>query len=230
MAQRLLLVEDDASVREAVSLVLERSGYEVASVSDGAEALLTFGDGSHFDLVVLDVMLPSVNGFDVCRAVRNRSGVPIVMLTARADKRDVVTGLEMGADDYVTKPFEPTELTARIRAVLRRSLDEGTAGDGAGRPTRDLVVDESAFRAFQAGEELYLTTIEFKLLAELVRHVGQVLTRELLLERVWGYDYLGDSRLVDMAVKRLRDKLGEPPEPPPYIGTVRGVGYRFERA
>ena len=227
VAARVLVVEDDSSVREAVAFVLERAGLEVLAVGDGAEALVALGQAGDVQLVVLDVMLPSLNGFEVCKAIRARSGVPIIMLTARTDRVDIVTGLEMGADDYVSKPFDTAELTARVRAVLRRSThgpDDATAGE-----VRDLLVDEGAFRAFRGSAELLLTTIEFKLLAELVRHGGQVMTREVLLERVWGYDYLGDSRLVDMAVKRLRDKLGEAPAPPAYISTVRGVGYRFER-
>jgi two-component system response regulator MtrA len=222
VAQSVLIVEDDPHVAEAVTLVLERAGFEVASVADGSTAL-EMAARRPPDLVVLDLMLPGLDGFTVCKELRQRSTVPIVMLTARADTADVVTGLELGADDYLTKPFEPAELAARIRAVLRRSADTTTATE-----VRDVVVDEAAFRAFKGGEELSLTTIELRLLAELARHAGNVLTREVLLEQVWGYDYLGDSRLVDMAVKRLRDKLGDAPADPPYIATVRGVGYRFE--
>ena len=229
MPQRVLLVEDDPSVREAATIVLERAGFAVHGVGDGTAALDTVMHRPPFDVIVLDLMLPSLSGFDVCRELRKTSGIPIVMLTARDDVADVVAGLELGADDYLTKPFEPAELAARIRAVLRRTSGGATAHEAAGT-SRDLVVDEQAFRAFRNDEELALTTIEFRLLAELLRNAGNVLTREVLLERVWGYDYLGDSRLVDMAVKRLRDKLGEPAEPPPYISTVRGVGYRFERA
>ena len=226
MDRQVLLVEDDAPVREAAAIVLERAGFAVHGVGDGAEAVATaLGHQPPFDAVVLDLMLPSVSGFDVCRELRRTSSVPIVMLTARDDVADVVAGLELGADDYVTKPFDPAELAARLRAVLRRT----TRGPGAGEAAcRDVVVDEAAFRAFRAGEELHLTTTEFRLLSELVRNDGRVLSRGDLLERVWGYDYLGDSRLVDMAVKRLRDKLGDPGQPPPYVTTVRGVGYRFE--
>jgi two-component system response regulator MtrA len=223
----VLLVEDDASVRAAVTLVLETSGFEVTAVDEGHAAIAEAARIAEYDLVLLDLMLPGVSGLDVCRAVRRASNVPIVMLTARADTADVVAGLELGADDYVTKPFEPAELVARVRAVLRRSTE--TDGEpGSVLRGRDVVVDEGAFRAHRGDRELKLTATEFRLLAELVRHVGLVLTREVLLERVWGYDYLGDSRLVDMAMMRLRDKLGDPPESPPYVSTVRGVGYRFE--
>jgi len=226
MAQRILLVEDDRSVREAVSIVLERAGFQVESVADGGEALDRFNDGPGFEAVILDLMLPTMNGFDVCRAIRAASRVPIVMLTARDEPADMVAGLELGADDYVTKPFEPAVLAARLRAVLRRVEPSGI--DAERLTLRDLTIDEAAFRAYRGEQEIRLTAIEFRLLAELVRHAGSVLTRQVLLERVWGYDYLGDSRLVDMAVKRLRDKL-EVPEQPPYVTTVRGVGYRFER-
>ena len=220
---KVLIVEDDALVREAVTLVLDRAGFETATAADGTAALEAVAADAPA-LVVLDVMLPGIDGFSVCRELRRTSTVPIVMLTARADTADVVTGLELGADDYVTKPFEPSELAARVRAVLRRT----GADDASPVEARGLVVDEAAFRAYKGSDELPLTTMELRLLAELVRSAGTVLTREVLLDRVWGYDYLGDSRLVDMAVKRLRDKLGDPPDPPPYIATVRGVGYRFE--
>jgi two-component system response regulator MtrA len=221
---KILLVEDDAPVREMASLVLEREGFEVTSVGTGTEGLELARSGS-FDLLLLDLMLPGLSGLEVCRQLRERSTLPIVMLTARADSGDVVAGLDLGADDYVTKPFDPAVLGARIRAVLRRlSVDEPVP-----LAERDLLVDEVAFRAYQRGVELVLTRIELLLLAALVRGAGQVMTREGLLEQVWGYDYLGDSRLVDMAVTRLRRKLGEPALPPPYISTIRGVGYRFER-
>jgi two-component system response regulator MtrA len=228
MGLRVLVVEDDASVREAVTLVLESSGFEVTAVADGDAAIAEARRAVAHDLVLLDLMLPKRNGLDVCREIRRTSNVPIVMLTARTHVSDVVAGLELGADDYMTKPFEPTELAARVRAVLRRSADPTGSDTGPAINARDVSVDERAFRAFRGERELALTATEFRLLAELVRHAGLVLTREVLLERVWGYDYLGDSRLVDMAVMRLRDKLGEPEQPPPYISTVRGVGYRFE--
>jgi two-component system response regulator MtrA len=225
---RVLVVEDDASVRDAVTLVLERSGFDVTAVVDGDAAIAEASRSGVHDLVLLDLMLPGTSGLDVCRQIRRSSNMPIVMLTARADTADVVAGLELGADDYITKPFEPVELAARVRAVLRRSANNDTDSTTVLR-VRDVEVDEGAFRAFRGGQELALTATEFRLLAELVRHAGLVLTRETLLERVWGYDYLGDSRLVDMAVMRLREKLGEAANSPGYVATVRGVGYRFER-
>ena len=228
MSGHVLLVEDDAIVREAVTLVLEREGYAVTAVGDGAEAIELGLAGGH-DLMVLDLMLPSVDGLDVCRQMRVSSRIPIVMLTARTDTDDVITGLELGADDYVTKPFEPAVLAARIRSVLRRSSDDGPEGLRGEVSARDIRIDIEARQAFRGDEELLLTPTEFRLLVELVHHASKVRTREVLLDRVWGYDYLGDSRLVDMAVKRLRDKLGEPAHPPAYITTIRGVGYRFER-
>jgi two-component system, OmpR family, response regulator MtrA len=225
---RVLVVEDDDSVRGAVTLVLERSGFDVTAVGDGHSAIAEASRSGAHDLVLLDLMLPGLSGLDVCREIRRSSNMPIVMLTARTDTAEVVAGLEVGADDYVTKPFQPVELAARLRAVLRRSA-ETTAGNTRDRRVRDIHVDEGAFRAFRGDCELTLTATEFRLLAELVSHVGLVVSRQALLERVWGYDYLGDSRLVDMAVMRLREKLGEPTVPPGYVSTVRGVGYRFER-
>jgi two-component system response regulator MtrA len=224
---RILLVEDDASVREAVTMVLERSGFEVTAVGDGNAAITEGFRPQAHDLVLLDLMLPGMSGLDLCREIRRSSGVPIVMLTARADTADVVAGLELGADDYLTKPFEPVELAARVRAVLRRSSSSDETSGKALR-VKDVMVDEGAFRAFRGDRELALTATEFRLLSELIRHAGLVLTREVLLERVWGYDYLGDSRLVDMAVMRLRDKLGDGADAAGYVSTVRGVGYRFE--
>jgi two-component system response regulator MtrA len=223
--QQVLLVEDDEAIREVAGLVLERAGFTVTAVGNGRDAVDRVDGDAGIDLIVLDLMLPGLHGFDVCRQVRSTSGVPIVMLTARADSADVVTGLELGADDYITKPFEPSELVARARAVLRRYAETAPAV----MKIHDLVVDEAAHRLDKDGEEVPLTAIEFRLLITLVRHAGQVLSREALLERVWGYDYLGDSRLVDMAIKRLRDKLGESANWPRYITTIRSVGYRFER-
>ncbi len=224
MDERVLVVEDDPSVRETATLVLARAGMKVSAVADGRQALDVF-DRQRFDLVVLDVMLPFVDGFEVCRSIRRTSQVPVVMLTARTDTTDVVAGLELGADDYLTKPFQGPELVARARAVLRRA----TAEEGSPMVCmRDLQVDAAGFRVTRSGSPVDLTATEFRLLLELARNPGRVLSREQLLRRVWGYDYLGDSRLVDMAVKRVRDKLGDDPRHPRYVTTVRGAGYRFE--
>ena len=226
MNERVLLVEDDPSIREVAALGLRRAGFRVSSASDGREALVQFGQ-TPFDLVVLDVMLPSLDGYEVCRAIRRESRVPIVMLSAKSDTVDVVVGLELGADDYVTKPFELAELVARVRAALRRAAQpppEPVISVGG------LEIDPGAFRVRRNGRDIPLTATEFRLLLELARRPGQVFTRELLLERVWNYEYLGDSRLVDVAVKRLRAKIEDDPKQPALIRTVRGVGYRFEAA
>jgi two-component system, OmpR family, response regulator MtrA len=224
MDERVLLVEDDASIREVAKLGLEQAGFRVTTAPDGREGLLHFRQ-SPFDLVVLDVMLPNLDGYEVCRQIRAESRVPIIMLSAKSDTVDVVVGLELGADDYVTKPFEMAELVARARAAVRRSSaepEEPVIARG------ELEIDPGAFVARRGGEELKLTATEFKLLLELARRPGQVFTRELLLQRVWGYDYLGDSRLVDVAVQRLRAKVEADPKEPQMIKTVRGVGYRFD--
>jgi len=225
MDERVLLVEDDPSIREITELGLRQAGFRVTSARDGREALIHFRN-EPYDLVVLDLMLPTLDGYEVCREIRKESRVPIVMLSARSDTVDVVVGLELGADDYVRKPFEMSELVARARAALRR------AAEAPSEPVisvDDLEIDPAGFRVRKAGEDVGLTATEFKLLLELARRPGQVFTRELLLERVWNYEYLGDSRLVDVAVQRLRAKVEDDPHDPRLIKTVRGVGYRFER-
>ena len=224
MNEHVLLMEDDSSIREIASLGLEQAGFRVTSSGDGREGLLQFRQ-SPFDLVVLDVMLPTLDGFEVCREIRKDSQTPIVMLTARADLHDVIVGLELGADDYMTKPFELPELVARIKAVLRRSAAD--PGDGT-IAVDGLEIDPAGFTVRRGEEEIALTATEFKLLLELARRPKQVFTRELLLELVWNYDYLGDSRLVDAAVQRLRGKIEADPKEPKLIRTVRGVGYRFD--
>jgi two-component system response regulator MtrA len=222
--EHLLLVEDDPSIREVATLGLEQAGFRVTSAGDGREGLERFREAGA-DLVVLDVMLPSLDGFEVLREIRRESATPVVMLTARSELHDVVVGLELGADDYVTKPFELPELVARVKAVLRRAApSNGAATLHAG----GLEIDPDGFSARKRGEELSLTATEFRLLLELARRPKQVFTRELLLELVWNYDYLGDSRLVDAAVQRLRAKVEDDPKQPTLIKTVRGVGYRFD--
>ena len=221
----MLLVEDDPSIREITALGLKAAGYRVATSSDGRDGLMR-AKQEPFDVILLDVMLPSLDGFEVCREVRKESRIPVIMLTARTDTIDVVVGLESGADDYVTKPFEMPELVARIRAVLRRS---SAAPVETTISLHGLEIDPASFTVRKAGADLALTATEFRLILEMARRPGQVFTREMLLQQVWNYDYLGDSRLVDVAVQRLRAKVEDDPARPRIIATVRGVGYRFER-
>ena len=220
----MLLVEDDPSIREVATLGLQQAGLRVTPVGDGRDGLDRFRAGG-VDLVVLDVMLPSLDGFEVLREIRRDSAAPVVMLTARGELHDVVTGLELGADDYITKPFELPELVARVKAVLRRAKPPE---DGSTLSVGGLEIDPDGFTVRKRGEELSLTATEFRLLLELARRPKQVFTRQLLLELVWNYDYLGDSRLVDAAVQRLRAKVEDDPKQPALIKTVRGVGYRFD--
>ena len=219
----MLIVEDDASIREVTALGLRRAGFRVSTALDGRQALAVWR-AEEVDLIVLDVMLPGLDGFEVCREVRRTSHVPILMLTARTDTVDVVVGLECGADDYVKKPFDLVELVARVRALLRRAsapVEESTLLVGR------LEIDPTSLAVRKDGLELSLTITEFRLLLELARRPGQVFTREVLLDRVWNYPYLGDSRLVDVAVQRLRAKLEDDPAQPKLIKTVRGAGYKL---
>jgi two-component system response regulator MtrA len=223
---RVLLVEDDASIREITAIGLSAAGFAVTTATDGVEALDSFR-AQPFDLVLLDIMLPRLDGYEVCRQIRRSSTVPVVMLTARSDTSDVVLGLEAGADDYVRKPFEVPELIARVRAALRRAAT--TADDASQLRIGPVEIDVAGRAARREDREIPLTRTEFDLLLELVRHPGHVLSRDVLLDRVWGYDYLGDSRLVDVAIQRLRAKIEADPAAPELIQTVRGAGYKAVR-
>jgi two-component system response regulator RegX3 len=234
----VLLAEDEESFIDALVVGLGREGFAVTVARDGSEALRLF-DESEPDLVLLDLMLPKISGIDVCRSIRSRSNVPIIMVTAKGAEIDTVVGLEVGADDYVSKPYRLRELVARIRAVMRRGAAGATA-DGTGArhepATRgeesweagDIRVDVDKRRAFVRGDEVHLRRKEFELLALLMENAGRVLTRDILIDRVWGADYIGDTKTLDVHVKRLRSRIELDPSHPVLITTVRGVGYRFD--
>jgi DNA-binding response OmpR family regulator len=221
---RVLIVEDDATVRDTLVLNLQAEGHEVLAAADG-EAGLEMGRASHPDLVVLDVMLPRLDGLTVCRLLRRGSAVPIILLTARGTETDKIIGLETGADDYIVKPFSLGEFLARVRAALRRGKSVAPAAELVGG---DLRLDLVGRRAYRADLEIALAPREFDLLAALMRNRGAVLTRDLLLALVWGDDYPGDARTVDVHVRWLRKKVERDPARPEHILTVRGMGYRFE--
>ncbi|MDY3127492.1 MAG: MtrAB system response regulator MtrA [Corynebacterium sp.] len=227
MAPKILVVDDDPAISEMLTIVLESEGMEPIPVMDGNDAVPAFQQHDP-DLILLDLMLPGMNGVDICRAIRRESAVPIVMLTAKTDTVDVVLGLESGADDYITKPFKPKELIARIRARLRRTDSVSSELIEVG----DLIIDVPEHTVTRKdsqggpGEELALTPLEFDLLLEMARKPGQVHSREELLESVWGYRHASDTRLVNVHVQRLRAKIEHDPEDPQIVLTVRGVGYK----
>jgi DNA-binding response OmpR family regulator len=225
MATHILAVEDDALILRALSLALEDEGYVVSGASSGEDALEAF-DPASCDVVLVDLMLPGMSGFDLCRELRHASDTPIIVLTARADTHDVVAGLEAGADDYVTKPFETKELAARIRSLIRRTHAHRSHG-AESHTFGSVELCPRAGTVHRDGVPVALTKTEFHLLCELAEHRGLVLSREQLLERVWGYDYFGDSRLVDAHIRRLRTKIEHDPSDPAIIQTVRGLGYRL---
>ncbi len=225
MNTRILTVEDDERIRASVRLALEEEGWTVAEAANGEDAAKLFAE-TPADVVLIDIMLPGIDGFELCRRIRSASSVPIVMVTARSDTHDVVAGLEAGADDYLTKPFAPKELSARIRALLRRikSVDQPHHNLVFG----DLVIIPEEGRVTLGGSEVTLTKTEFRLLCVLAENPSGVFSRETLLKRVWEYDYFGDGRLVDVHVRRLRMKIETDPADPRHVVTVRGLGYRLQ--
>ena len=224
----ILVVEDEEAFVEALTVGLKREGFRVQVARDGAEALAVF-DAVAPDLVLLDVMLPKVSGIDVCRELRGRSKVPIIMVTAKAAEIDTVVGLEVGADDYVTKPYRLRELVARMRAVLRRRpVAEPAVLSGESMTVGDVTIDPEGHEVLVRGEPVSLPLKEFELLALLVENAGRVLPRESLIDRVWGLDYVGDTKTLDVHVKRLRSKIEDDPSHPTRIVTIRGLGYKYE--
>jgi DNA-binding response OmpR family regulator len=224
---RILLVDDEQPVQKLLSFPLEKEGYEVVPALDGQEALQRF-ENERFDLVVLDIMLPKMDGLEVCRRMRAKSSVPIIMLTAKAEEIDKVLGLEIGADDYITKPFSMREFRSRVRAALRRA--EMSRLDGGDEPLDrgDLHIDMAKRTTELNGEPVQLTYVEFEILSVLARHPGRVYTRDMLLDRIWGDSAYRDQRTIDVHIRHLREKLEQDPRVPEYLLTVRGVGYRFK--
>jgi two-component system response regulator MtrA len=225
MRARVLVVDDDPALAEMLGIVLRGEGFTPAFVADGERALSAFRE-TRPDVVLLDLMLPGMSGIDVCRAIRSESSVPIVMLTARGETGEVVRSLDSGADDYVTKPFKPKELVARMRARLRRTTDEVPELLTLGPPSSPVVIDVPGHTVTRGGTVVALTPLEFDLLVALARKPRQVFTREVLLEQVWGYRHAADTRLVNVHVQRLRAKVERDPEHPEIVVTVRGVGYK----
>jgi two-component system, OmpR family, response regulator RegX3 len=223
---KLLLVEDEPSIAEGLTITLEAEGFQVQWVRDGSDAVATW-ERIRPDLVLLDLMLPGMSGTEICRTIRGRSDVPIIMLTARDQEVDRVVGLELGADDYVTKPFSTRELVARIRAILRRAPIVDVMDADAPVEASDVRVDRARHEVQVDGEAVELPPKEFELLAYLVEHAGRVLTRDQLIDAIWGSDYVGDTKTLDVHIRRLRTRVEVDPHAPERIQTVRGVGYRF---
>jgi DNA-binding response OmpR family regulator len=225
VATHILTIEDDERIRLSVRMALEDEGWVVSEAASGEEAVASFAQ-TPADVVLLDLMLPGMDGLEVCRTLRRLSDVPIVMVTARTDTHDVVAGLEAGADDYLTKPFQPKELSARIRALLRRAKPAESGRTQLRFGELIVIPDEGVVRL--AGVDVHLTKTEFRLLCELASAAGRIFSREQLLERVWGYDFFGDGRLVDVHVRRLRTKIEPDAAHPRYVLTVRGLGYKLQ--
>ncbi len=226
----ILVVEDEEAFVDAVTIGLEKEGFDVLVARDGAEALEVFR-ANQPDLILLDLMLPRVSGVDVCREIRTQSKVPIIMVTAKSSEVDVVVGLEVGADDYITKPYRMRELVARLRAVLRRTEPTGDApepADDAPLAVGDVALDVDRHEVTIRGEKVDLPLKEFELLSLLLKNAGRVLPRDTLIDRVWGHDYVGDTKTLDVHVKRLRSKVEPEPSRPTRIVTIRGLGYKFE--
>ncbi|GAC1442331.1 MAG: response regulator transcription factor [Solirubrobacteraceae bacterium] len=223
---RILLADDEQSILTLLSFPLRKDGYEVVPVADGAQALEQFGAGE-FDLVVLDVMMPGIDGLEVCRRLRQHSTVPIIMLTAKAEEIDKVVGLELGADDYITKPFSLREFRSRVRALLRRAALSAQPADGEALSAGAVRIDFAKRTVRIDGTPIQTTFVEFEILGALAREPGRVFTREALLERVWGDSDYRDPRTVDVHIRHLREKLERDAKEPEYLFTVRGVGYRF---
>ena len=224
---KILIVEDEDSVLDPLELLLSKEGFSIETAKNGREALDKFWKVSP-DLVLLDIMLPEVSGTEVCRQIRAKSNVPIIMLTAKDTEVDKVVGLELGADDYIVKPYSKAELVARIKAVLRRGAGEHSTGDGGVITAGPVTIDVDRHAVSIAGVSISLPLKEFELLEFLVRNSGRVLTRTQLIDRVWGSDYFGDTKTLDVHVKRLRAKIEKDPANPVYIQTIRGLGYKFE--
>ena len=226
MSKKVLVVDDEKNIVDIVVFNLKKEGYEVLSAFDGEEGLKKVYDEDP-DLILLDIMMPKMDGFEVCKKIREKKDTPIIMLTARAEEVDKVLGLELGADDYVTKPFGVRELMARVKANMRRKDQTDEASSGTTAVYGDILIDSKRYEVKRNGEFINLTRREFDLIKFLAHQRGQVFSREILLEKVWGYEYFGDVRTVDVTVRRLRSKIEENPEYPKYILTKRGVGYFF---